>query len=271
MRQSAVAQAKNGALREMGGPASECEIPWIDLMFGGGDPSTAPAALPPLPPPAHRRYELQPFVASPWHTPARPCAAFELLSRLPQHGLGSKLSRTSWTDDCYWTVQKVRVSPVRPQHAALCALSLGLEAGASVRCSKAMAGGFGCMLFCTWQGAAAKKMPPSCPPYLHHVCQPACPPSRCDTLPPPPPSLQDGKHGTAWGVLTWRGQAQQADKPTSINGPLKPVWRVVHDSQQQWQPSGLAAALKRDRHAAKAAAAAQPAAEAAGAAEQPAA
>ncbi|PRW60764.1 hypothetical protein C2E21_0913 [Chlorella sorokiniana] len=120
--------------------------------------------------------------------------AFELLSRLPQHGLGSKLSRTGWTDDCYWTVQKVRMSP-------------------------------------------------------------------------------DGKHGSAWGVLTWRGQAQQADKPASINGPLKPVWRVVQDSQQGWQPSGLAAALKQDRQAAKAAAKAeQPAAEAADvAAEQPAA
>lgn len=46
--------------------------------------------------------------------PLPPPAAFELLSRLPQHGLGSKLSRTSWTDDCFWTVQKVRMSPVRP-------------------------------------------------------------------------------------------------------------------------------------------------------------
>ena len=49
--------------------------------------------------------------------------AFELLSRLPQHGLGSKLSRTGWTDDCFWTVQKVRLSPVRPYSyccAAIC-------------------------------------------------------------------------------------------------------------------------------------------------------
>lgn len=95
-------------------------------------------------------------------------------------------------------------------------------------------------------------------------------PSACLITRPIFRSAQDGKHGTAWGVLTWRGEAQQPDKPTSINGPLKPVWRVLQDSQQGWQPSGLAAALKQDRQAAKAAAKAQPAAEAAGAAEQPA-
>lgn len=31
---------------------------------------------------------------------------------MPQHGLGSKLSRTSWTDDCYWTIARVKLSPV---------------------------------------------------------------------------------------------------------------------------------------------------------------
>lgn len=84
----------------------------------------------------------------------------------------------------------------------------------------------------------------------------------------PTSNSQDGKHGSAWGVLTWRGQAQQPEKPTSISGPLKPVWRVVEAPQQGWQASGLAAALKRDRQAAKAAAKEQPAAEAAAAAEQ---
>lgn len=103
--------------------------------------------------------------------------AFELLSRVPQHGLGSKLSRTSWTDDCFWTISKVRLSP-------------------------------------------------------------------------------DGKHGSAWGTLTWRGQPQRPEGPAAqIAGPLKKVWRLVDSeasSQQQWQ-SVLAATLRQERQAAKAA------------------
>lgn len=47
------------------------------------------------------------------HLPASHCAAFELLSRQPSHGLGTKLSRTTWADDCYWTISKVRIAPVR--------------------------------------------------------------------------------------------------------------------------------------------------------------
>ena len=31
---------------------------------------------------------------------------------MPQHGVGAKLSRTTWSDDCYWTVSKVKVSQV---------------------------------------------------------------------------------------------------------------------------------------------------------------
>ncbi|KAL4447660.1 hypothetical protein ABPG75_004879 [Micractinium tetrahymenae] len=118
--------------------------------------------------------------------------AFELLSRQPSHGLGSKLSRTTWTDDCYWTISKVRLSP-------------------------------------------------------------------------------DGKHGIAYGVLTWRGQPQRPDAPTKVAGPLKKVWRLVRDEgssqqQQQWQ-SLVADTLRRERQAAKAAA---DEAGAAAAAEQPA-
>ncbi|PSC75015.1 28S ribosomal mitochondrial [Micractinium conductrix] len=100
--------------------------------------------------------------------------AFELLSRLPKHGLGSNLSRTGWTDDCYWTIEKVKVSP-------------------------------------------------------------------------------NGKHGTAWGVLTWRGTAHRPEAPTTINGPLKRVWRVVQDEDPAgpWQ-SLVGAALRQERRAAAA-------------------
>lgn len=69
--------------------------------------------------------------------------------------------------------------------------------------------------------------------------------------------LQDGKHGSAWGVLTWQGKEQQPDKPTQLNGPLKPVWRAEGsgEEQQQWQ-SLVAAALRQEQNAAKEAAAA---------------
>lgn len=68
---------------------------------------------------------------------------------------------------------------------------------------------------------------------------------------------QDGKHGTAYGVLTWRGQQLRPEAPTKVAGPLKKVWRVVQDEgsaqQQQWQ-SLVASALRQERRAARAAA-----------------
>ena len=65
------------------------------------------------PPPPLRRHSAALRRRSPWLLTTLPAAAFELLSRLPKHGLGSNLSRTGWTDDCYWTIEKVKVSPVR--------------------------------------------------------------------------------------------------------------------------------------------------------------
>lgn len=85
------------------------------------------------------------------------------------------------------------------------------------------------------------------------------------------PGPQDGKHGTAYGVLTWRGQQQRPEAPTKVAGPLKKVWRVVQDDSSaqrlQWQ-SLVADTLRQERRAAKAAA--EEGAAAAAAAEQPA-
>lgn len=74
----------------------------------------------------------------------------------------------------------------------------------------------------------------------------------------------------AWGVLTWRGQAQRPEAVTAINGPLKPVWRVVQEARDEWQSAGLAATLKQEQQSAAEAAAAD-AQPAAATAEQPAA
>ena len=157
--------------------------------------------------------------------PSAPPAAFELLSRLPKHGLGSKLSRTSWTDDCFWTISKVRLSPVRTASSAV-----GLKAHSATQPAAA---------FC------------ACP----------CTPHSQLTRPlrfSPLLAVQDGKHGSAWGTLTWRGQPQPPASPTALSGPLKPVWRVVADSSsssgEQWQ-SMLAATLQQERQTAAAEAA----------------
>lgn len=74
------------------------------------------------------------------------------------------------------------------------------------------------------------------------------PPLRCV------PCVQDGKHGKAWGVLTWRGEPQRPNAPTQMAGPLKRVWRAVQDgSQQQWQSIGVADTLRQEQQQAAAA------------------
>ena len=47
--------------------------------------------------------------------PPPPPAVFEILSRQPKHGVGSRLSRNTWKDDSFWTVSDVKLSLVRAQ------------------------------------------------------------------------------------------------------------------------------------------------------------
>ena len=162
-----------------------------------------------------------------------PPAAFELLSRLPKHGLGSQLSRTSWTDDCFWTVSKVRLSSVSP----------AAELGAGLVCQA-----------CRLSGHCNCQLP--LPSFA--CCSPLCLPACLLLTPTLFSNLQDGKHGSAWGTLTWRGQVQPPAAPTALHGPLKPVWRVVADSSssshgEPWQ-STLTATLRAERQTAEAAA-----------------
>ena len=70
-----------------------------------------------------------------------------------------------------------------------------------------------------------------------------------------PSLMQDGKHGKAWGTLTWRGRPQRPDAPpTQLSGPLKPLWRALAAGEQQQQPwdSLVAAALRQEQQAAAA-------------------
>ena len=92
----------------------------------------------------------------------------------------------------------------------------------------------------------------------------------------PPPPLQDGKHGKAYGVLTWRGEApaEGEQRAVAVAGPLKKVWRRLPEEgeaarQPRWE-SGAAAALRQEAAAAAAASspAEEPAEEAAAAAAQ---
>ena len=40
------------------------------------------------------------------------CAAFQVLSKLPQHGVGTKISRTTWKDDSYWAITNTKIDLV---------------------------------------------------------------------------------------------------------------------------------------------------------------
>ncbi|EIE24151.1 hypothetical protein COCSUDRAFT_53242 [Coccomyxa subellipsoidea C-169] len=46
------------------------------------------------------------------------------------------------------------------------------------------------------------------------------------------PSL-DGKHGKAFGILTWRGR-KESEEPRRVNGTLKRVWRCMDDAPVEW-------------------------------------
>ncbi|KAK9906607.1 hypothetical protein WJX75_004872 [Coccomyxa subellipsoidea] len=46
------------------------------------------------------------------------------------------------------------------------------------------------------------------------------------------PSL-DGKHGKAFGVLTWRGR-KESEEPRRVNGTLKKIWRCMDDAPVDW-------------------------------------
>jgi hypothetical protein len=49
-------------------------------------------------------------------------------------------------------------------------------------------------------------------------------------------ALQDGHHGKAWGIFTWKGKARN-EQPTRVRGALKKVWRVYGDADSKvaWQ------------------------------------
>ncbi|KAK3279311.1 hypothetical protein CYMTET_12803 [Cymbomonas tetramitiformis] len=74
---------------------------------------------------------------------------FEILRNLPAYGIGERIRRTGWGDDCFWTVSKVRPKT-------------------------------------------------------------------------------DGRHGKAWGELTWQGAP--TGKEAKIPGPLKTIWVPLGES-----------------------------------------
>ena len=50
------------------------------------------------------------------------------------------------------------------------------------------------------------------------------------------PTSQDGHHGKAWGIFTWKGKPRN-EQPTRVRGALKKVWRVYgdEDAKVNWQ------------------------------------
>jgi hypothetical protein len=70
------------------------------------------------------------------------------------------------------------------------------------------------------------------------------------------PPLQDGRHGKADGVLTWRGVEEDSSIIKPVRGPLKPVWQQLPGAPSQPKPEWIslaAAALASEQAAAGAA------------------
>jgi Mitochondrial 28S ribosomal protein S34 len=43
-------------------------------------------------------------------------AAYEVLSSLPKHGVGTKITRSTWQDNSFWTVTQIKTEMVRRLH-----------------------------------------------------------------------------------------------------------------------------------------------------------
>ena len=84
-------------------------------------------------------------------------AVFDIASKLPNKGIGQRLTRKTWEQSSYWTVQRVQI--------ALVSIYLGQACDDKQRVS-----------------------PAQVPPQATQV-----------------KLLQDGRHGKAYGLLTWRG------------------------------------------------------------------
>jgi hypothetical protein len=128
-------------------------------------------------------------------------AVFDLAAALPRFGVGARLTRTSWGSDSFWTVSHVRPQPVR---FCACARPPAQRTVAPAAAPSAVPCGAGCARC----ACALRKSPKTRARRLLSVC---CAP-------------QDGRHGKAWGTLTWRGVEGGRQE---IRGTLKPLWASV--------------------------------------------
>ena len=84
-------------------------------------------------------------------------AVFDVASKLPSRGVGQRISRKTWEDNSFWTVERVQVKLVA---------------------------------YYLWHSILVRIL---------------CRFSQTMVL----LTMQDGRHGKAYGVLTWRGESQQ--------------------------------------------------------------
>jgi hypothetical protein len=86
VRPAAARMARNGA-----------SLPSLRARSSASPPDLPPAPPPPLAAAAHRR------------AASLPPAAYEVLGALPAHGVGARLSRTSWKDDSFYEITEAAI------------------------------------------------------------------------------------------------------------------------------------------------------------------
>ena len=116
-------------------------------------------------------------------------AVFDVVRKLPETGVQAKLQRKTWPPESFWTVTAVQPTVVQRQSCCMPPLSHLLQPDVG-------------------RVLHAQHL------IITHMSMPCVP--------------QDGHHGKAWGIFTWKGKARN-EQPTRVRGTLKKVWRVYGD------------------------------------------
>lgn len=150
-----------------------------------------------------------------------PLAVFDVVTKLPGTGVGAKVQRNTWPPESYWTVTAVRPTVVRhssaSRHMPPTAPQLLTSWSPYVRTDKSVT--LRCELSTCHDLTENRAEQQDKKPALTAAL-----------------SLQDGNHGKAWGIFTWKG-APKNEQPTRVRGTLKQVWRLFEDPSPkvQWQ------------------------------------
>lgn len=131
-------------------------------------------------------------------------AVFDVIRVLPRQGLGQKVSRKSWQDNSYWTIERVKISLVGHKHHCYMHQASKLHPHAALQqCGATWLSVWRCLsglllLGCRGWGMLASTA--SMRLADHPLSGSQRTTKHAGSL------LQDGRHGKAHGLLTWRGE-----------------------------------------------------------------